>query len=200
MLKRIIILLVDELQELVRAFVIYFPTSYTGGLLRRKYYRRLLRGHLGKKAQIGRGTQIYHEAPISIGDEFYTGPGVVISPNQSFGIIIGNHVSIAPGAFIRAGNHNYYSLDKVIQKQGHVAKKLVLQDGRLTSIVIEDDVLIGAYAVILSGTKIGKGSVIAPGTVVSFEVPPYSLVAGNPGRVFANRQQINFSKGYEAFP
>lgn len=199
MLHRVFTILREEGKELVRFFVVYFPTPYFGAILRRKYYKSVLKNNIGNCSQLGRGTQIYNEAPISIGEEFYTGPGVAISPNQSFGIIIGNNVSIAPGAFIRAGNHNYYSLDKVIQKQGHVAKKLVLQDGRSASIVIEDDVLIGAYAVILSGTKIGKGSIIAPGTVVSFEIPPYSLVAGNPGRVFANRQQTNFSKGNELF-
>ena len=49
--------------------------------------------------------------------------------------------------------------------------------------VIEDDVVIGANALILGPITIGKGSIIGAGSVVLKDVPPYSVVVGNPGKV-----------------
>lgn len=49
--------------------------------------------------------------------------------------------------------------------------------------VIEDNVIIGAKATIIGSIKIGQGSVIGAGSVVVKDVPPYSVVAGNPARI-----------------
>ena len=54
--------------------------------------------------------------------------------------------------------------------------------------VIEDDVWVGARALILPGVKIGKGSVIAAGSVVAKNVEPYSIVAGNPAKLIRSRK------------
>ena len=50
-------------------------------------------------------------------------------------------------------------------------------------VVIEDEVLVGANAVILEGVTVGKGAVVAAGAVVTKDVPPYTVVAGVPARV-----------------
>ena len=50
-------------------------------------------------------------------------------------------------------------------------------------IVIEDDVWIGEYAAVLKGVTIGKGAIVASHAVVTKDVPPYTIVAGNPARV-----------------
>jgi acetyltransferase-like isoleucine patch superfamily enzyme len=52
---------------------------------------------------------------------------------------------------------------------------------------IEDDCWIAANSVILAGVTIGKGSVIAAGSIVTKDVPPYSIVAGNPAKVINSR-------------
>jgi len=52
-----------------------------------------------------------------------------------------------------------------------------------TSIVIGDNVWVGARAILLSGARIGQGAVVGAASVIDFEVPPYTLVAGNPARV-----------------
>jgi tetrahydrodipicolinate N-acetyltransferase len=59
----------------------------------------------------------------------------------------------------------------------------VLEPPSATPVVIEDEVLIGANAVVLEGVRVGKGSVVAAGAVVTRDVPPMTVVAGQPARV-----------------
>jgi maltose O-acetyltransferase len=56
--------------------------------------------------------------------------------------------------------------------------------------VIEDNVWIGANCILLTGTFIGMGSVIGAGSVVRSAIPPFSIAAGNPARVVANREKV----------
>ena len=59
----------------------------------------------------------------------------------------------------------------------------VLEPPSATPVVIEDDVLIGANAVMLEGIRVGAGSVVAAGAVVNKDIPPMSVAAGQPARV-----------------
>ena len=88
-------------------------------------------------------------------------------------VTIGSHVNLAQGITVTALNHNFSSKDKFIDEQGVAT----------SPIVIEDDVWIGANAVILPGVRIGRHSVIAAGAVVNRDVPPYSLAVGVPAQV-----------------
>lgn len=56
--------------------------------------------------------------------------------------------------------------------------------------VIEDDVYIGANACVIGGVTVGKGSIVGAGAVVTKDVPPYSVVAGNPAKVISHRITI----------
>jgi serine O-acetyltransferase len=63
-------------------------------------------------------------------------------------------------------------------------KHKITATGRVRSFpTIEDDVWIGPYAVVAGGVVVGRGSRIAPGTVVTGDVAPYTIVGGNPMRV-----------------
>ena len=86
---------------------------------------------------------------------------------------IGNQVNLAQNIVISGLNHNYRDITQPISKQGVTT----------IPVTIEDDVWIGANAVILAGITIGKHAVVAAGTVVTCNVPPYSVCAGNPGRI-----------------
>ena len=106
---------------------------------------------------------------VVIGD--YTRIGLhctVIGP-----VCIGNHVNLAQGIVVTALNHNFNDETKRIDEQGVSTK----------SVVIEDDVWIGANAVVLPGVTIGQHSVVAAGAVVTQDVPPYTVVAGVPAKV-----------------
>jgi len=162
--------------------------------LRRAYYGFFLKGRLGEYPTIGFGTCLENLDGLIVGDGLLTGPFVHIVPGACLGIRIGNHVSIADGAFIRSANHSYFDLDKRIQDQGHFSKEVKTSKGESASIIIEDNVHIGARCIILSGAKIGEGSIVAAGAVVSSEIPENSIVAGNPARVIASREKLSFSK------
>lgn len=88
-------------------------------------------------------------------------------------VIIGSHVNLAQGITITALNHNFDDSEKNIDQQGISTKEVVL----------EDDIWVGANAVILPGVTIGKHAVVAAGAIVTKDVPPHSLVAGVPAKV-----------------
>lgn len=96
-------------------------------------------------------------------------------------IFIGNHVMLAPKVAIITGNHNTGVVGRVMTE---VHEKRPTDD---QAVVIEDDVWIGFGAILLKGARIGRGSVVGAGAVVTRAVPPYSVVAGNPGRVLFPR-------------
>lgn len=138
---------------------------------------------VGDRVTIGKNAII---RPVNIyGAEI--GVGLKIGDNSSIGpfayigcsglIEIGNNVIMSPRVSIYSENHLYSSLEKPIMYQG-VKREFVK---------IEDDCWIAANSVILSGVTIGKGSVIAAGSVVTKDVPPYSVVAGVPAQVIKSR-------------
>ena len=67
----------------------------------------------------------------------------------------------------------------------------VLEPPSKKPVVIEDDVLVGANAVVLAGTTVGKGSVVAAGAVVLKDVPPGVIVAGMPAKVIRKVDEIS---------
>ena len=86
---------------------------------------------------------------------------------------IGSHVNLAQGITVTALNHNFDDTEKRIDEQGVSTKP----------VTIENDVWVGANAVILPGVTIGNHCVVAAGAVVTKDVPPHSLVAGVPAKV-----------------
>lgn len=109
-------------------------------------------------------------ARIVIGDDVGVS-GATISAAQS--IMIGNRVLIGSGALITDSDAHAIDPEDRAAGRGPVIKP----------VVIEDDVFIGARAIVLKGVTIGRGSVIGAGAVVTRNVPAYSVAAGNPCRV-----------------
>jgi acetyltransferase-like isoleucine patch superfamily enzyme len=93
------------------------------------------------------------------------------------GLTVGNDVLIAGGCMIIPGNHRYSRRDIPIREQGTENK----------GIVIEDDVWIAHGCTILDGVTIGRGSVIAAGSVVRESTEPFSINAGIPARFIKHR-------------
>ena len=112
---------------------------------------------------------------LRVGDHSNIGPYSYIGCSGF--ISIGNNVMISPRVSIYAENHVFDSTEDTIKSQGIKRK----------TVVIEDDCWIAANSIILAGVTIGKGSVVAAGSVVSKDVPPYSVVAGVPARIIKSR-------------
>jgi len=90
---------------------------------------------------------------------------------------IGRHVMIGGNA--RIYDHDFHSKDPFHRRSGALDQAHI----RSAPIVIEDDVLIGANAIVLKGVTIGTGAVIGAGAVVTKNVPPREIWAGNPARM-----------------
>ena len=106
---------------------------------------------------------------VMIGDHTRIGlHNTIIGP-----VIIGSHVNLAQSITVTALNHIFEDSKKRIDEQGVST----------SAVVIEDDIWIGANAVVLPGVTIGHHSVVAAGAVVTKDVPPHSLVAGVPAKV-----------------
>lgn len=106
---------------------------------------------------------------VIIGDHTRIGlHNTIIGP-----VDIGSHVNLAQGITVSALNHNFSDTNKRIDEQGVSTNQ----------VTIEDDVWVGANAVILPGVTIGEHCVLAAGAVVTKDVPPHSLVAGVPAKV-----------------
>ena len=99
---------------------------------------------------------------------------VIIGPVE-----IGNNIILAQHVVISGLNHGYEDILTPIRFQPCTTGK----------VIIEDDCWIGANAVITAGIKIGKHSIVAAGSVVTKDIPSYSIVAGNPAKII---KQYNF--------
>jgi len=130
---------------------------------------------VGKNLVVYDGIRVHCPEQLSIGNNVAVNNDVWINATGTFRI--GNHVLIGPKVIIHSANHRYDDPNIPIQKQGHVFRK----------VIIEDDVWIGGGAIILPGVKIGKGAVIGAGSVVTRDVPPYTVVAGSPARKIKDR-------------
>lgn len=151
---------------------------------------------IGKETVI-RGKLIVfgHSGKIEIGDECIINHNVEIWSAKN--IKIGNRVMIAHNTnIIDTDGHpidskNRYKHFKQIKEKGFIDDKEdeILKNIRSSEIIIEDDVWIGIGAYIQRGVTIGKESIVAPLSYVVQDVPPYSVVSGNPAKLIRTNPQ-----------
>jgi len=113
---------------------------------------------------------------LTMGDNSNIGPYNYIGCSGK--ITIGNNVMLAPRVSIYAENHVFDHPEILIRDQG-VEKK---------EVIIEDDCWLAANSIILAGVTIGQGSIVAAGSVVTENVPAYSVVAGVPAKFIKSRK------------
>lgn len=131
-------------------------------------------------------------------------PGAIIRDQVS----IGNNAVIMMGATINIGavigEGTMIDMNVVVGGRGTIGKNCHIGAGAVIAgvieppsalpVVVEDDVVVGANAVILEGIRVGKGSVVAAGAVVIEDVPPNVVVAGTPARVIKQIDEKTKSK------
>ncbi len=109
-------------------------------------------------------------ALLEVGSDFHMTGGTVCAAER---ITIGRNVTV--GANSAIVDTDFHPLDPRL-------RRVLPSGGQTRPIVIEDDVFIGMNCLILKGVTIGRGSVIGAGSVVSRDVPPHVIAAGNPAR------------------
>ncbi|WP_293938608.1 acyltransferase [Sphingobacterium sp. UBA5996] len=132
-----------------------------------------------RKCTIGSRSVIESFAVLNnaVGDLFIGNNSRIGISNTIIGpVTIGNKVNIGQNVLISGLNHRYEDVTKAIADQGVST----------APVTIADDVWIGGNVVILAGISIGEHAVIGAGSVVTKDVPPYSVVVGNPAKNVKN--------------
>jgi len=122
----------------------------------------------------------YSYATIEVGDDVFIGPGAILQASEG-GIIMGSKIMFGPNVTIMGGDHN----TSIVGRFMYDVHEKRPQDDQ--AVVIEDEVWIGAGATILKGVRLGRGSIVAAGAVVTRSTPPYTVVAGVPAQVIKIR-------------
>ena len=186
-------------------FVISWLPGASGYRIRRWFLGRRL-NCLGGGANIGVGLQIIggrnitigkefscwrnctlaacEDGSIEIGDRVKLNANVYINACNGGRIVLGNDVLIAPNVVMRSSDHVTTHSDIVIAEQGHNSDE----------IIVEDDVWLGSNVTVVGGVRIGRGAVIAAGSVVARDVKPYTVVVGVPARFAKRRGAQNAEK------
>ncbi|MGA8279009.1 MAG: acyltransferase [Rhodanobacteraceae bacterium] len=129
------------------------------------------------KVSIAFGARFVERPKLSLGNHTGVGHGVSFVVGRE--IRIGSHVRIAGGVSFRdSGGH---ASDPALRKAGAPPG-----EDDVRAIIVHDNVWIGGGALILPGSEIGEGSIIAARSIVSGVVAPYTVVAGNPARRVGN--------------
>lgn len=193
-----ILIFLKELKEWLEFFVRNIP-GRIGFFIRNLYFKKRLMKNfnnirfeqgiriespnnvqIGSNSYIGLDCKIYASefSKIIIGSNVTFNSNVMINARGKGNIIIGDNVLIGPNSVLRSNNHVFKTRDIPIIRQG-------MTEGEIK---IEDDVWICSNSVILPNCKIGKGSIIAAGAVVTADIKEYSIFGGIPAKFLKKRK------------
>jgi maltose O-acetyltransferase len=139
----------------------------------RRYFKKC-----GQDLRIHNDVLIRYPSTISVGSHVTINKGCILDGAAE--LIIGDYTQIGAGTKITTTNHNHDRTDIPIVLQGFSA--LDVEIGR--------DVWFGFNCIVLPGTSVGEGCIVAAGAVLTAGTyPPFSVIAGNPGRAIRDRRR-----------
>lgn len=138
----------------------------------------------GHGLHLGARTRIWAPVSVTMGNNVYVGKDVHIECNADIGdyVMIANRV-----ALVGRHDHDFRTVGVPIRFSPWVGGTNPPSPYREEKVVIERDVWIGFGAVVLSGVCVGRGAIVAAGSVVTKSVEPYAIVGGNPARQIGQR-------------
>jgi acetyltransferase-like isoleucine patch superfamily enzyme len=153
---------------------------------------------LGRNVVFERGVWVFHPENIEIGDNVYVGHNAFLKGYYKSLMRIGSHTWIGQNCFLHSGGGitigEYVGLGPGVQilTLSHVvdddlSRPLITREQQYLPVVVEDDCDIGVGSILLPGVRIGRSSMVGAGSVVTRDVEPYSVVAGNPARLIRKR-------------
>jgi acetyltransferase-like isoleucine patch superfamily enzyme len=132
---------------------------------------------LGAGVLIGRDSVISgKDGPLSIGPRTTVGVGCIMYASRQ--LVIGADVLLAAQCYLGGGRYT---------TAGRIDVPIADQPVPRQGVVIEDDCWLGTGVKVLDGVRIGRGSIVAAGAVVTGDVRPYAIVGGVPARVLGSR-------------
>lgn len=148
-----------------------------------------------------RAGRIFNLNAVSVGRYSYGTINAHTWDGTGENLSIGNYVSIAENVtFLLGGNHHTSGFCTFPFKSKSRSLDPDTDARNKGEIVIGDDTWIGTNAIIMSGVKIGRGCVIAAGSVVTKSFPPFSVIGGNPARFIKYRltdEEISIASGLD---
>ena len=135
----------------------------------------------GKNVNVGRKNTFSYKNMVVGNNVFFGSHSIYMSQNAK--IIIGDDVLFGPRVMVITGNDRYDVEGKTIYETLSLEK----HEDDDEDVIFEGDNWIGAGSIILKGVRVGKGSIIGAGSVVTKDVPPYVIVAGNPAKKIKDR-------------
>jgi acetyltransferase-like isoleucine patch superfamily enzyme len=153
---------------------IYGSTIYLFASMRAFFWSIFVR-KMGQNVHIMSNVTLMSPQNISIGNHVLINTDTKLGGQN--GIDIGNYVLIGYNVNLVSENHSFSNALKPIKLQGYFGGK----------VTIEDDVWIGANAVIMPSVTIGRGAIVGANAVVTKNVTPYSIVGGIPAKKIKDR-------------
>jgi acetyltransferase-like isoleucine patch superfamily enzyme len=133
---------------------------------------------------VGKSTRLWAPKKLIIGNCVYIGKQVHIEANCAIGnyCLLANRVAI-----VGRHDHDFTALGYPVRFAPWIGGRKMLSPFADEATVIEDDVWVGYGAMVLTGVTIGRGAIVAAGSVVTHDVSAYSIVAGVPAKVIGQR-------------
>lgn len=170
-MKKIIRIIYKFLNKIKRAMYYVFVMPF----------RKALFASCGKKVRVLEGGK-YNYENIHLGNNVFLGHNVTFMSTRAK-IYVGDHSMITSGTYVITGNHR-------IDIPGRFMDTITDDEKRPEDdqdVVFEGDNWVGVNCVILKGVTVGKGAVVSAGSVVTKDVPPYTIVGGVPAKVIRKR-------------
>ncbi|WP_330848304.1 acyltransferase [Aliarcobacter butzleri] len=151
----------------------------------RLYFKSLMKNlcqskfrYFGENCEFRAGAYAITCSKISLGDNVIIRPNTMLFADPRKGeqasIIIEENVMLGSGVHIYVANHRFDDTNEPIISQGHYEAK---------SVILKKGSWIGANSIILAGVTIGENSVVGAGSIVTKDIPPFTVYAGNPAKL-----------------